>query len=378
MSSKIDALERCFQAANLLFDNYVKEHIDSFYNMYINDVVDETLSPLYIGDYYYYTKYNYTLAEKYYKLAADHNYWGACNNYADFLCYIKEDYDNPDIPKYYKIAIDHGDWSACNNYAYFLQIIKKDYNNLDILKYYKLAADHEIWLACNNYAWFLENIKKDYNNPDIPKYYKLAADHEVWKACNNYSSILLTIKKDYDNPDIPKYYKLAADHENWTACINYAWFLHNIKKDYDNPDIPIYYKLAIDHNIWDACNNYALYLYDHIHDINNAIIYAQLGVDNGDKHAYKSLVKICPKTYLLELKLLPNTTYKQWVFQRGINNTNRESCLICYTAPKKLYRYACFNHTYCLTCYINSQQKTNCCPYCRMPEHQDFKSLFNK
>jgi len=341
---KEDALKRCFQTVKLEFDNYINEHIDAFYNMYINDVIDETLSPGYLGNYYYYIKHNYTLAEKYYKLAADHKDWLACNNYAWLLLTIKTDYTHPDILKYYKLAIDHNVWSACNNYAHFLQHIKNDYNNPDIPKYYKIAIDHEVWIACNNYAYFLENIKKDYNNPDIPKYYKIAIDHEVWSACNNYACFLQNIKKDYTNPDIPKYYKLAADHENWTAC-----------------------------------NNYALYLYDHIHDINNAIKYAQLAFNNDNsKHTYRSLVKICPKAYLLELKLLPNTTYKQWVFQRCINNTNRVTCPICYTIPQKLYRYVCFNHTYCLTCYMNIQQNKNCCPYCQMPEHQDFKSLFNK
>jgi TPR repeat protein len=378
---KREKLFEILHTLKLTVDDYVINHIDHFYDMYINGIIHNDMSPNYIATYCVYCINDYTNAEKYYKLAADNGEYVACNNYAHFLCNIKKDYNNSDIVKYYKLAADNGEYNACCNYAYFLCNIKKEYDNPDIVKYYKLAANNGDYIACNNYASFLCNIKKEYDNPDIVKYYKLAADNGIYKACTNYASFLKNIKNDHDNPDIVKYYKLAANNGDYIACNNYAMFLKNIKNDHDNPDIEKYLDQAISgsiENVLQFCNNYVGHLTTRPQKhAEKTEYYRQHAYETGWFNYIYMLSKLSPKPYFGELVLYTNKERAriQWRAQRRVETL--AECPICYNTTGTLYRYACTIHMYCCTCYRKMQHTQKCCAQCRMKEHPDYAAIFD-
>jgi hypothetical protein len=313
---KLAYLQKLFDSYNMEYDEYneyIKSNVDSFYNMYAYDVVDTSLSPRYIGNYY---------------------------------AFFKKDNDNPEIEKYYKLAANNEDWRACNNYAWALHNFKKDYANPDIITYYKLAADNGHWDAAHNYAYFLNNIKKEYDNPDIIKYCKLAADNGVNTACNNYACFLECIKKDYDNPDIEIYYEKSvfeSSKDIIIICKNYTKYLkaHTEKT------------------------------------AKKTAQYRALAYETGHFNYICMLSKLAPKPYLgnISLYITQMRPRTQWKRQRRVETL--AECPICYNTTGTLYRYACTIHMYCCTCYRKMQHTQKCCAQCRMKEHPDYAAIFN-
>lgn len=49
---KFAHIKTLFESHHMMYDEYVESNIDSFYNMYVNDVVDTSLSPRHIEIYY--------------------------------------------------------------------------------------------------------------------------------------------------------------------------------------------------------------------------------------------------------------------------------------------------------------------------------------
>lgn len=136
-----NSLDTIYELINLCLKNNNKdnnqiliEKIDKLIssNIYKLDKIKNAEIEYILGAYYHHIKYEYSLAEKYYKLSADKKHKGAINNLGVFYSDIKK---NPDLAIEYYLMIEEYDIVKYNLGLLYIQ--NKEYKKgVDYLKLY--------------------------------------------------------------------------------------------------------------------------------------------------------------------------------------------------------------------------------------------------
>ena len=205
--------------------------------------------------------------------------------YANFLWYVREDYDKADKCFQKAIELDPRDATILCNCARFLMDIREDYDRSESYYQKAIELDSQNVLCLGDYAWFLWWIRKDYDKAN--GYFLRAIDVESNNAdiLHVYANFLFDARQDYDSAET--FYKQTIEINPKSSRFfgAYAYFLMEIRKDYDHAEDLFKKAVKLDPKDTRNLGAYALLLMDVRRNYHKAEDFYKRAIELGTKSA---------------------------------------------------------------------------------------------
>ena len=261
----------------------------------------------------------------------------------------------------YVVLLDEVQNHISNEYDFVQKFISRDYNKL--IKYYTSLLDKTV--LCIDYLNKLIKLSK--NTKDYKSVF-MYGDSVLKMNEHKIDFIKLLAKfyetiKDYNVSIV--YYE--ALHKNYKFDLTFNDKINHLQKIINNNTIINKYKIDIQNGNIYAMEKLAC-LYEDLNDIDNAVIYYKMAVDNNHSKAKAQycLTSLLKKHYH---EILRNDKYnfatKELALQFIKECECECECPICFELNNLMITKC--NHQICTTCFskIFNENKTPLCPLCR-------------
>lgn len=186
-----------------------------------------------------YKKQDYEQAEKMFQLALNTDPQNADGlwDYARFLMQQEQGYVQAEQMFQQALNADPQNADGLGSYAKFLMQRKQDYVQAEKMFQLALNADPQNAACLVSYATFLRQQKQDYVQADAMYQMALNADLQNADGLGDYAVFLVQQKQDYEQAEKMFQRALKANPHHGNNLMNYAFFLRDQKKDYVQADL---------------------------------------------------------------------------------------------------------------------------------------------